>query len=84
MKRKNGAVQTQVGNLQMKIVAENKIVELKTQELLQEWEREKPIRVRGGAGPCCNSGCGETVGDFFIRGWGQQGHCTLCSRPSSS
>ena len=45
MKRKDGAVQAQVGSLQMKIVAEDKVVEQKTQDLLQEWEREKPVQV---------------------------------------
>ena len=45
MKRKDLAVQGQVGSLQMKIVAEDKVVEQKTQALLQEWEREKPIQV---------------------------------------
>eukprot|EP00731_Ephydatia_muelleri_P024350 Em0016g621a len=42
MKRKDAAVQTQIGQLQAKIVAEDKVVELKTVELLQEWERGKP------------------------------------------
>ena len=46
MKRKDLAVQGQVGSLQMKIVAEDKVVEQKTQALLQEWEREKPIQVK--------------------------------------
>jgi hypothetical protein len=50
MKRKDLAVQGQVGSLQMKIVAEDKVVEQKTQALLQEWEREKPIQVRGWGG----------------------------------
>ena len=45
MKRKDLAVQGQVGSLQMKVVAEDKVVEQKTQSLLQEWEREKPIQV---------------------------------------
>ncbi len=48
MKRKDSAVQAQVGSLQMKIVAEDKVVEQKTQDLLQEWEREKPIQVYRG------------------------------------
>ncbi len=37
----------QVGSLQMKIVAEDKAVEQKTHELLQEWEKGKPVRVSG-------------------------------------
>ena len=45
MKRKDAAVQAQVGSLQMKIVAEDKVVEQKTQELLQEWEKTKPVQV---------------------------------------
>ncbi len=40
-------MQTQVGNLQVKIMAENKAVEQKAHDLLQEWEKEKPIRVSG-------------------------------------
>ena len=35
----------QIGQLQAKIVAEDKVVELKTVELLQEWERGKPSQV---------------------------------------
>ena len=46
MKRKDAAVQAQVGSLQMKIVAEDKVVEQKTTELLQEWEKGKPVQVR--------------------------------------
>ena len=45
MKRKDAAVQAQVGSLQMKIVAEDKVVEQKTTELLQEWEKGKPVQV---------------------------------------
>jgi len=45
MKRKEGAMQTQVGNLQVKIIAENKAVEQKAQDLLVDWEKEKPVRV---------------------------------------
>jgi endo-1,4-beta-D-glucanase Y len=46
MKRKDAAVQAQVGSLQMKIVQEDKVVEQKTTELLQEWEKGKPVQVR--------------------------------------
>ena len=35
----------QIGQLQAKIVAEDKVVEMKTVELLQEWERGKPSQV---------------------------------------
>lgn len=40
-------VRIQIGSLQMKIVAEDKVVEQKTQELLQEWEKGKPVQVGG-------------------------------------
>ena len=45
MKRKDAAVQAQVGSLQVKIVAEDKVVEQKTTELLQEWEKGKSVQV---------------------------------------
>ena len=45
MKRKDAAIQLQVGSLQMMIVAEDKVVEQKTPELLQEWEKGKPVQV---------------------------------------
>ena len=32
----------------MKIVAEDKIIEQKTHELLQEWEKKKPVQVPSG------------------------------------
>ena len=35
----------QIGSLQMKIVQEDKVVEQKTVELMQEWERSKPVQV---------------------------------------
>ncbi|XP_052274955.1 cytoplasmic dynein 1 heavy chain 1-like isoform X3 [Dreissena polymorpha] len=43
MKRKDGSIQTQVASLQMKIVAEDKVVEGKTSDLLVDWEKEKPV-----------------------------------------
>ena len=43
VKRKESSVQTQIGTLQMQIVAEDKAVEQKTSELLQVWEKEKPV-----------------------------------------
>ncbi|KAL3873221.1 hypothetical protein ACJMK2_036362 [Sinanodonta woodiana] len=43
MKRKDSSIQTQVASLQMKIVSEDKVVESKTVDLLQEWEKDKPI-----------------------------------------
>ena len=36
---------SQVASLQMKIVAEDKVVETKTHDLLAEWEKEKPVEV---------------------------------------
>ena len=45
VKRKESSVQTQIGTLQMQIVAEDRAVEQKTAELLQVWEKEKPVQV---------------------------------------
>ncbi|UYV74436.1 DYNC1H1 [Cordylochernes scorpioides] len=41
--RKAAAIQTQVASLQLKIVAEDRAVETRTTELLQDWERGKPV-----------------------------------------
>lgn len=35
----------QIGSLQMKIIGEDKTMEQKTQDLFQEWEKEKPVQV---------------------------------------
>ncbi|XP_077971534.1 cytoplasmic dynein 1 heavy chain 1-like isoform X1 [Styela clava] len=43
MKRKEGAIQTQVASLQMKIVTEDRAVEQRTSDLLSDWERGKPV-----------------------------------------
>ena len=43
LKRKDSSIQTQVASLQMKIVSEDKIVEGKTSDLLNEWEKDKPV-----------------------------------------
>lgn len=43
MRRKESAIQTQVASLQSKIIAEDKIVETRTIELLAEWEKGKPV-----------------------------------------
>lgn len=43
MRRKDAAIQTQVASLQVKIIAEDKVVEAKTIELLSEWEKGKPV-----------------------------------------
>lgn len=42
MKRKDSAIQTQVASLQTKIVAEDKAVENRTVDFLNEWETNKP------------------------------------------
>ena len=64
MKRKDAAVQAQVGNLQMKIVAEDKVVEQKTTELLQEWEKGKPVQVRSMPCACTYRTCTCTCRSF--------------------
>ena len=46
MKRKDTAIQQQVANLQLKIVQEDKAVENRTTDLLNEWEKTKPVAVR--------------------------------------
>ena len=43
MKRKDASIQSQIANLEMKIVAEDKVVDKKTVEVLGEWEKEKPV-----------------------------------------
>uniref|UniRef100_H3C202 Dynein cytoplasmic 1 heavy chain 1 n=1 Tax=Tetraodon nigroviridis TaxID=99883 RepID=H3C202_TETNG len=43
MKRKDTAIQQQVANLQMKIVQEDKAVENRTTDLLNDWEKTKPV-----------------------------------------
>ncbi|XP_055612109.1 dynein heavy chain, cytoplasmic isoform X2 [Uranotaenia lowii] len=42
MKRKDSAIQTQVASLQAKIVAEDKAVEQRTLDFLNDWEKNKP------------------------------------------
>ncbi|XP_054005626.1 dynein heavy chain, cytoplasmic isoform X1 [Hylaeus anthracinus] len=43
LKRKDTSIQTQVASLQMKIVAEDKAVEIRTTDFLNDWERGKPV-----------------------------------------
>ncbi|XP_065208173.1 dynein heavy chain, cytoplasmic isoform X2 [Planococcus citri] len=43
MKRKDSSIQAQVQSLQMKIVAEDKAVETRTNDFLNDWERSKPV-----------------------------------------
>ncbi|KAJ3290947.1 hypothetical protein HK104_006430 [Borealophlyctis nickersoniae] len=42
--RKNNAIQEQIAGLQMKIVAEDKIVEQKMKDIIGEWEKVKPVQ----------------------------------------
>ncbi|KAL7038933.1 hypothetical protein ACKWTF_009751 [Chironomus riparius] len=46
MKRKDSAIQTQVASLQSKIVAEDKAVESRTVDFLNDWEKNKPTAGR--------------------------------------
>ncbi|MBW0465869.1 hypothetical protein O181_005584 [Austropuccinia psidii MF-1] len=43
LKRKNSAIVDQLAGLQMKIAAEDKVVQSKIEALLADWEKEKPI-----------------------------------------
>ncbi|THD25348.1 Dynein heavy chain 1 cytosolic [Fasciola hepatica] len=43
LRRKETSIGSQVASLQIKVVAEDKVVESKTSELLSSWEKEKPI-----------------------------------------
>lgn len=52
MKRKDTAIQQQVANLQMKIVQEDKAVENRTTDLLNDWEKTKPVAVSLGLKSC--------------------------------
>ncbi|KAI8852562.1 dynein heavy chain and region D6 of dynein motor-domain-containing protein [Chytridium lagenaria] len=42
--RKNNVIQEQIGGLQMKIIAEEKIVKQKIEDILGEWNKDKPVR----------------------------------------
>ncbi|KZV78567.1 hypothetical protein EXIGLDRAFT_592494, partial [Exidia glandulosa HHB12029] len=44
LKRKNDSIQEQLAGLQLKIVAEDKIVENKITDLLAEWEQTRPVQ----------------------------------------
>ncbi|KII86419.1 hypothetical protein PLICRDRAFT_44012 [Plicaturopsis crispa FD-325 SS-3] len=44
LKRKNDSIQEQLAGLQLKIVAEDKIVENKINDILQEWEQTRPVQ----------------------------------------
>jgi dynein heavy chain 1 len=43
IKRKDSSIQTQVASLQQKIVSEDKAVESRTNDFLNDWERSKPV-----------------------------------------
>ena len=43
IKRKDSSIQNQVNSLQVKIIAEDKAVEGRTQDYLGEWEKNKPV-----------------------------------------
>ncbi|KAF8592026.1 dynein heavy chain protein 1 [Ramaria rubella] len=44
LKRKSDSIQEQLAGLQLKIVAEDKIVENKIGDILQEWEQTRPVQ----------------------------------------
>ncbi|KAG9049343.1 hypothetical protein FS837_010557 [Tulasnella sp. UAMH 9824] len=44
LKRKNDSIQEQLAGLQLKIVAEDKIVENKINDILAEWEKTRPVQ----------------------------------------
>lgn len=44
LSRKNNAIQEQIAGLQMKIVAEDKVVEQKIRDICAEWEKTKPVQ----------------------------------------
>lgn len=43
IKRKDSSIQTQVASLQQKIVSEDKAVESRTNDFLNDWERSRPV-----------------------------------------
>ena len=45
LKRKDAAIQSQVAPLSHKIVQESKLVEQKTSDLLNDWEKGRPVQV---------------------------------------
>uniref|UniRef100_A0A0X3P013 Dynein heavy chain, cytoplasmic n=1 Tax=Schistocephalus solidus TaxID=70667 RepID=A0A0X3P013_SCHSO len=44
LRRKESSISSEVASLQIKIVAEDKVVEAKTAEMLASWQKEKPIQ----------------------------------------
>ena len=49
LKRKDAAMMTQIGHLQAKIVAEDKLMEQRVHDILVDWETGKPIQVMARA-----------------------------------
>ena len=45
LKRKDAAIQSQVAPLSHKIVQESKLVEQRTTDLLNDWEKGRPVQV---------------------------------------
>uniref|UniRef100_A0A0N5ACP6 Tektin n=1 Tax=Syphacia muris TaxID=451379 RepID=A0A0N5ACP6_9BILA len=45
LERKDSAIQAQVANLQGKIREEDEMVEKRTQDVLADWDKSKPIQV---------------------------------------
>ncbi|KAL0950615.1 hypothetical protein HGRIS_007406 [Hohenbuehelia grisea] len=44
LKRKNDSIQEQLAGLQLKIVAEDKIIEGRINDIIQEWEQTRPVQ----------------------------------------
>ncbi|KAJ7171883.1 dynein heavy chain protein 1 [Mycena crocata] len=55
LKRKNDSIQEQLAGLQLKIVAEDKIVENKINDILQEWEQTRPVQGNMSADTAMNT-----------------------------
>ena len=56
LKRKDAAMMTQIGHLQAKIVAEDKLMEQRVHDILVDWETGKPIQVMARAVFVCLCG----------------------------
>ncbi|KAJ7596607.1 dynein heavy chain protein 1 [Mycena floridula] len=55
LKRKNDSIQEQLSGLQLKIVAEDKIVENKINDILAEWEQTRPVQGNMSADTAMNT-----------------------------
>jgi hypothetical protein len=58
----------------MKIVAEDKVVEQKTQELLQDWEKGKPVKV-SAANRLYSVAIGNHVCQLTVCIWSAYSYC---------